>query len=152
MTHRRAAVSMAGVRLAGTGIAMPRRAVTNDDLSKTVDTNDQWITKRTGIRKRHLANPSESERVLAKESLEMALRSAKISPNQLNLVIVATMTPSMCCPSTAARVAAEVGATPAGAMDISAACSGFVYGINLAATLIRIRSLSNCRGGRFRNA
>lgn len=126
----------AGVRLIGTGMALPSRVVTNDELAKTVDTNDEWITQRTGIKQRHLAQAGVTERTLARQALEQALAGAGIQPEQLDLVICATMTPEMPCPSTAARLVSEIGAVPAGAIDISAACSGFVCGINLASTLI----------------
>lgn len=126
----------AGVRLAGTGIAIPGLEVTNDDLSKTIDTSDQWITQRTGIKQRYRVDGSTTERHLAQEALEMAIDESGIQPTQLDMVICATMTQEMCCPSTAARLVAQLGAVPAGAMDISAACSGFVYGMNLASTLI----------------
>lgn len=125
-----------GVRLFGTGMSVPRRVLTNDDLAKMVDTSDQWITKRTGIRSRHLGGESTTVRELAVDSLTRALSDSQLDPGELDLVILATLTPEMCCPATAARVVAEVGASPAGAMDLSAACSGFVYGLNLAASLV----------------
>lgn len=125
-----------GVRFAGVGTALPPRVLTNDDLAKLVDTSDAWITKRTGIKTRHIADDKTTARDLAAEALRAALADAGMDASELDLVIVATMTPEMNCPSTAVRVAAEVGAQPAGAMDISAACSGFVYGINHAAALV----------------
>ncbi len=117
-------------------MAVPGRVVTNRQLSDTVDTTDQWITQRTGIKQRHRAEDPTTERHLAKEAMEVALDQAQVRPDQLDLVICATMTAEMCCPSTAARLVSELGAVPAGAVDISAACSGFVYGMNLASTLI----------------
>lgn len=125
-----------GVRLAGTGISLPQRVVTNADLARMVDTSDQWIGQRTGIRSRRLVDPDTTVRHLALESLRAALQDAEMEADELDFLILATLTPEMCCPSTAARVAGEIGAGPAGAMDLSAACSGFVYGINLAASLI----------------
>lgn len=136
MSHPSAASKPAGIRLLGTGMAVPQRVVTNDDLSKTIDTNDEWIAQRTGIRQRHILDPTQSERHLAREALEDAIQAAGIEPTSLDMVICATMTPEMPCPSTATRIAAELGAAPAGAMDISAACSGFVYGMNLATGMI----------------
>ncbi len=132
-----------GVRLAGTGMAVPPRVVTNEELAKTVDTNNQWIVQRTGIKQRRVLDAPATELDLAKQALTDALRSAQMQPGELDMVICATMTPGMSCPSTAVRLTAEVGAQPSGAMDISAACSGFVYAINLAATLIE--------SGRYRN-
>jgi len=126
----------AGVRFAGVGISLPPRVLTNDDLAKIVETNDPWITQRTGIKTRHIADPDVTTRDLAVEALNNALSNAGMTGADLDLVIVATMTPEMNCPSTAARVAAEVGANPGGAYDLSAACSGFVYGLNQASALI----------------
>ncbi len=125
-----------GVRLAGTGMAVPPRVMTNDELATIVETNDEWITQRTGIKQRHVSPPDRTERHLGRDALLQAIENAKITPDQLDLVICATMTPEMSCPSTACRLVAEIGAVPAGAMDISAACSGFVYGLNLAWALI----------------
>ncbi len=136
MKHQPAAHRLAGARLIGTGMAVPQRVVTNDELAKTIDTNDPWIRKRTGIGQRHILDESLSERHLAKQALDQAIQNAKIDPTQIDMLICATMTPEMCCPSTAARLVTEIGATPAGAIDISAACSGFVYGINLASSMI----------------
>lgn len=147
--NRSTATRPAGVRLAGTGMAIPGQAVTNDDLSKTVDTSDQWITQRTGIKQRYRVDPSTTERHLAHEALQMALGQSDIQPNQLDMVICATMTQEMCCPSTAARLVAQLGAVPAGAFDLSAACSGFVYGMNLASTLIESGAIPNGRGRRL---
>ncbi len=126
----------AGARLVATGLALPKRVVTNDELSKTVDTNDEWIQKRTGIRQRYIAGEDEGIRQLAGDALRQALKNANMAPTELDFVIVATLTPEMVTPSTAAVVTTDVGAVPAGAMDISAACSGFVYAVNLAWSLI----------------
>ncbi|MEX0887581.1 MAG: beta-ketoacyl-ACP synthase III [Phycisphaeraceae bacterium] len=126
----------AGVRIAGTGVALPERTLTNHELAALVDTNDDWITKRTGIKTRRIVDGAIGVVDLAAESLQGALASAGMLPTELDMVLVATLTPEMACPSTAARVTAMIGAQPAGAMDLSAACSGFVYGLNLAATLV----------------
>ncbi|MEM1354814.1 MAG: beta-ketoacyl-ACP synthase III [Planctomycetota bacterium] len=126
-----------GVRIAGVGTALPQRVLTNDDLAAIVDTQDDWITQRTGIKTRHIADNGTTTRSLATEALRSALDDAGILAAELDMILLATMTPEMSCPSTAARVAHEVGATPAGAMDLAAACSGFVYGLNHAAALIQ---------------
>ena len=126
-----------GVRLAGTGIAIPPRVVTNSDLAKTVDTDDEWIIQRTGIRQRNLVDKNQGTKDLAVGALRSALDRACMQASDLDMVIVATMTPEMCCPSTAARVTAELGGNPAGALDISAACAGFVYGLNFAYSSIK---------------
>jgi len=125
------------VRLAGVGTALPERVLTNADLAALVDTTDAWITQRTGIKTRHIAENGSSTRSLAADALRAALDDAQMSPADLDMVLLATMTPEMSCPSTAARVVHEVGASPAGAMDLAAACSGFVYGLNHAAALIQ---------------
>ena len=126
-----------GVRLAGTGLALPGRLVTNADLTRLVETNDQWITQRTGIKQRYVLGEGQTVRDLARDAVAEALRNAALPAAELDLLICATMTPEMCCPSTAARVVDELGASPAGAFDVSAACSGFVYALNLAEGMIR---------------
>ena len=136
MTQPSNAARTCGVQIVATGMAVPKRLVTNAELAEQVDTSDEWITQRTGITQRYLADESTTELDLARQSLEMAIQQAGIEPEQLDMVICATMTSEMCCPSTAARLVAAVHADPAGAMDLSAACSGFVYGLNLASSLI----------------
>ncbi|MEX2216078.1 MAG: beta-ketoacyl-ACP synthase III [Phycisphaeraceae bacterium] len=126
-----------GVCLAGTGMAVPAHVVSNDELAKTVDTSDEWIAKRTGIRQRCIGEPGDTVTSLATDALKQAVTSAGLEPSQLDMVILATMTPEMITPSSSARVAANIGASPAGAVDISAACSGFVYGMNMAAGLMK---------------
>jgi len=132
-----AAAPSPGVRMTGFGMATPRHILTNDELSKTVETSDEWISQRTGIRQRHIARDGETTLSLATEACRQAVEQAGIAPRDIDLLICATLTPEMCCPSTAARIVDELGAIPAGAMDISVACSGFVYGINIASSLIR---------------
>ncbi len=127
---------LCGVRFAGTGNALPQRVLTNDDLAKMVDTNDEWISQRTGIKTRRIAAPGQTSRNLAAEALKAALDNAGMEPRQLDMVMVATITPEMMCPSTAAQVVADVGAIPAAALDVNAACSGFVYALTMAASLI----------------
>ncbi len=117
-------------------MSVPAKGMSNAEIAKTVDTTDAWIRQRTGIENRYIAAKGETTRELATAALRQALASAGMKPAALDMVIVATMTPDMACPATAARVVAEVGATPAGAMDISIACSGFVYAMNHAAALI----------------
>jgi 3-oxoacyl-[acyl-carrier-protein] synthase-3 len=126
-----------GIRLAGTGMAVPDNIVTNQELAKTVDTNDEWISQRTGIRQRHVSREGTNVLTLSRDAMRQALAGAGMEARQLDMLIVATLTPEMVTPSTAARVVAEIGAAPAGGVDISAACSGFVYGANMAAALIQ---------------
>lgn len=125
-----------GVRISGTGMALPPRVLTNADLARRIDSSDEWIRQRTGIRERRIADGDVTVRQLAGDALAGALEQASIPARELDLVFCATLTPEMCCPATSVRMAAELGATEAGAMDISAACSGFVYGLNLAASMI----------------
>lgn len=132
-----------GVRLAGVGTALPERVLTNEDLAGLVDTSDAWITQRTGIKTRYIAENGTTTRSLASDALRAALDDAGMQPGELDMVLLATMTSEMSCPSTAARVVSEIGASPAGAMDLSAACSGFVYGLNHAAALINTGHYKN---------
>lgn len=128
-----------GVRLAGTGHCVPEGRLTNADFEKLVDTSDEWIVQRTGIRERRRCDPkkNESARTLCVKALTRALEDARIDPKELDLLILGTVTGEMTCPATACRVAAEVGAAGAGALDIIAACSSFVYGLNMAHDMIR---------------
>ena len=134
---QRTACPPAGVRIAGTGIALPARVVTNDDMAKIVDTSDEWITQRTGIRQRYFVDDSQDVVSLASDAARAAIAAAGLEPGDIDLLILATLTPEMTCPSVAARVADCIGATPAGAFDLAAACSGFIYGVNIAHNMIR---------------
>lgn len=128
-----------GVRIAGTGSCLPDGKLTNADLEKLMETTDEWIVQRTGIRERRRLNRDRGETLddLCVESLRGALAAARMDPSELDLVIVATMTPEMPCPATACTVAHRVGAGTAGGFDLNAACSGFVFGLNTAHELIR---------------
>lgn len=128
-----------GVEIIGTGHYLPDQVVRNDDLKKYMDTSDEWIRQRTGIIERRLADPDKGEthHMICTSALAAAIADAGIEPTELDLVIVGSVSGTMTCPSTACRVAAEVGATGAGAFDLLAACSAFVYGINIAHDLIR---------------
>ena len=113
--------------IAGTGSFVPEKTLTNDDLSKMVDTSDEWITSRTGIKSRHVCSEEESTALLAANAAKQAIKNAGIDAKDLDLIIVGTISPEMVFPSTACFVQNELGATNAWAYDISAACSGFVY-------------------------
>lgn len=128
-----------GVRIAGTGSYLPEGRMTNADFERLVDTSDEWIVQRTGIRERRVIDPSkgESNYALCTEALRRALDDSGLEPGELDQVIVATVTGEMTCPSTACRVAAEIGAGHAAAFDILAACSGFVFAVNVANALIQ---------------
>ena len=127
-----------GVRIAGVGSATPKGVLTNADLAKMMETSDEWIVQRTGIRERRVVDPKvEGTFTLSRDALRNALENADMKPTDLDLIIVATVTAEMTCPSTACRISQTLGAQPAGAFDLVAACSGFVYGINVADALLR---------------
>jgi 3-oxoacyl-[acyl-carrier-protein] synthase-3 len=128
-----------GVRIAGTGHCLPSKSLSNADLEKLMDTSDEWIVQRTGIRQRYVIDPAkgESTKTLASEALRRALADARMQATELDLIICATMTPEVTCPATANMIAEAVGAGYAGSMDLVAACSGFVYALNIAHDLIR---------------
>lgn len=122
----------------GWGMEVPQRVLTNFDMEAIVETNDEWIRTRTGIAERRIADETESTGSLALRAARKALAVARIMPNDLDLVIVATSTPEHIFPSTASQVQDWLGAKRAGAFDLSAACSGFVYAMDMAATKIRV--------------
>ena len=127
-----------GVRIAGTGSAVPSRILTNACLEKIIDTSDEWIVQRTGIHERRIVDQDkEGTFTLSCDALNNALDDASISPSELDLVIVATVTGEMTCPAVSARVVSTIGAIPAGAFDLLAACCGFVYSINVADAIVR---------------
>lgn len=116
----------------GTGSYMPEKVLTNDDLSKIVDTNDEWITSRTGIKERRIAADDQATSDLAAEAARRAMASAGVAPEEIQLIIIATVTPDMFFPSTACFVQKKIGAVNAICFDISAACSGFLYALQVA--------------------
>lgn len=117
-------------QIIGTGSCLPEKIVTNDFLSTIVDTSDEWISSRTGIRQRHIA-VEETTASMSTEAGRRALESAGVKAEELDLIIVATCTPDTLVPNTACLVQSELGAVNAVAFDISAACSGFVFALNL---------------------
>ncbi|MBI5557865.1 MAG: ketoacyl-ACP synthase III [Deltaproteobacteria bacterium] len=116
----------------GTGSALPARVLSNEDLEKMVDTSDEWITTRTGIKNRRIARLGEETSMLAASAARNALAMARLSATDLDMIIVGTITSDMGMPSCACLVQKELGATNAFAFDINAACSGFVYSLDLA--------------------
>ncbi len=130
--------------ITGYGSFVPQKKLTNEQLSEMVDTSDEWITTRTGIKVRHITEDNETTAMLATEAAKQALAEANLSPEQLDVIIVATITPEMVFPSTACFVQDAVGAKNAFAFDLSAACSGFVYGLSIIQQFIE--------SGRFQNA
>jgi 3-oxoacyl-[acyl-carrier-protein] synthase-3 len=126
-----------GVRIAGTGSFLPSHKLTNPDLEKMMDTTDEWIVQRTGIRERRLVGPGESVSTMGAQALKKALAAARVQPSDLDLIIYATMTAEMPCPPAACLVSNALGVGHAGAFDLNAACCGFVFGLNLAHDLIK---------------
>ncbi len=116
----------------GVGAALPKRRVTNADLEKMVDTSDDWIVQRTGIRERRLAGPGETTSVLATKAAEKALAAAGRTAADIDLIVLATSTPDFTFPSSATQVQAALGVTRGAAFDLQAVCSGFVYAMTVA--------------------
>lgn len=129
--------------ISGYGSFAPDKLLTNDDLAKMVDTSDEWITIRTGIKTRHITTASESTALLATEAAKRALEQAKLSPGDLELIIVATITPEMVFPSTASFVQRALKAKKAWVFDLSAACSGFVYSLSIVQQFIESGRIKN---------
>ena len=134
---------MVYAHITGWGMAVPETILTNDDLSKIVDTNDEWIRTRTGIRERRIAGAEQSSATLATDAALRALAVANLKPSELDLIIVSSSSPEHIFPSTASLVQDRIGATKAGAFDLSAACTGFIYALNMGAQAIRSGSLKN---------
>lgn len=120
----------------GTGSYVPKRILSNADLEQLVDTSEQWIVERTGIRERRIAAEDEATSNMAAVAAQRACADANIEPSDLDLIIVCTVTPDQIVPSTASLVQAHIGAVNAGAFDLQAACAGFVYGLSVAASMI----------------
>lgn len=131
---------MLRARITGTGSALPEKILTNADLEKIVDTNDQWISSRTGIKERHIAVEGEYTSTFAVAAARNAIISAGITPLDVDLIILGTITPDFPFPSTACIIQKELGATNAAVFDLSAACSGFLYGLSIAEKYIRTES------------
>lgn len=123
--------------IAGTGAALPARRVSNEELSQTVDTTDEWIVERTGIRFRHLAGEGETTSTLATDAARRALEAAGIEAQAIDLIVLATATPDQTFPATATRVQAALGIDDCVAFDVAAVCSGFLYALQVADTMIR---------------
>ena len=121
----------------GTGHSYPEGILTNADLAKMVETSDEWITTRTGIKQRRKAAPDEYTSLFAVRAVRQAIERAKLDPSDIDLLICATVSPDQILPSTGCIIQAEIGAHNAAAMDVVAACSGFLYGVSLADSMIR---------------
>jgi len=135
---------MTFAHITGWGMSVPETILTNDDLSKMVDTNDEWIRDRTGIRERRIVrDEAQTTASLAVEASLKALQVANLRPTDVDLIICSTSSPEHIFPATACLVQDRIGATKAGAFDLLAACTGFIYAINMAAQSIRSRSIQN---------
>lgn len=130
-------------RIIGTGSALPERIVSNDELAARVETSDEWITTRTGIRQRHIAAADETTSDLALRASRQALEMAGVGAGELDLIIVATSTPDMVFPSTACILQDKLGAKGGAAFDVQAVCSGFVYALGIADAMMRAGSAKN---------
>ena len=123
--------------IAGVGSALPQRRVTNDELAATVDTSDEWIVERTGIRSRYIATDGETTGSLATEAARKALEDVGIDAREINLIVLATATPDQTFPSTATKVQATLGINDCIAFDVHAVCTGFLYALSVADSLLR---------------
>ncbi len=128
---------MVRAKITGTGSSVPEKILTNFDLERIVDTSDEWITTRTGIKERRIASAGEYTSTFATGAAEKALAMAGVDPAELDLIIVATVTPDFPFPATACILQDNLKASKAAAFDISAACSGFIYGLSVADKFIR---------------
>ena len=129
MTHR--------ATILGSGSALPRRRVTNDELAETVDTSDEWIVERTGIRSRYVAGEGETTASLATDAARRALEQAQLEPTDIDLIVLATATPDQTFPSSATKVQAALGIKDCVAFDVHAVCTGFLYALSVADSMLR---------------
>jgi 3-oxoacyl-[acyl-carrier-protein] synthase-3 len=130
-------------RIVGTGSYLPAQVVTNHDLARRIDTSDEWIVTRTGIRQRHIAEPEQASSDLALEASRAALAAAGIGAGEIDLIVVATSTPDYVFPSTACLLQAKLGVKGCAAFDVQAVCSGFVYGLAIADSFVRTGQASS---------
>jgi 3-oxoacyl-[acyl-carrier-protein] synthase-3 len=130
-------------KIIGTGSYLPEKILTNNELESSLDTTDEWITSRTGIKERHIAGPGEKTSDLAYEAALKAIASANITPGDIDLIILATTTPDKIFPSTACTVQAKLGIKECPAFDIQAVCTGFVYALSIADKFIKTNSAKN---------
>jgi 3-oxoacyl-[acyl-carrier-protein] synthase-3 len=123
--------------VSGTGSALPKRMVTNEELAATVDTSDEWIVERTGIRARYIASDGETTGTLATEAARRALEAAGVEATEIDLIVLATATPDQTFPSTATKVQAALGISDCVAFDVHAVCTGFLYALSVADSMLR---------------
>jgi 3-oxoacyl-[acyl-carrier-protein] synthase-3 len=127
----------------GTGSALPRRQVTNEELAASVDTSDEWIVERTGIRARYIASDGETTGSLATDAARRALEDAGLEPADVDLIVLATATPDQTFPSTATKVQAALGIADCIAFDVHAVCTGFLYALSVADSMLRAGNARN---------
>src|SRR3990172_1655724 len=129
--------------ITGWGMAVPEKVLTNEEIARMVDTSDEWIVSRTGIRERRIASQDQSSASLATDAALKALEVADLKPSEVDLIVVATSSPEYLFPATACVVQDQIGAKKAGAFDLSAACTGFIYAVNMAAQAIQSGAIDN---------
>ena len=127
----------------GLGSALPKRKVTNEELAATIDTTDEWIVERTGIRSRYIASEGETTGTLATEAARRALENAKLDASDIGLIVLATATPDQTFPSTATKVQAALGINDCIAFDVHAVCTGFLYALSIADSMLRSGNAAN---------
>lgn len=127
--------------VAGSGSALPERVMTNDEIAQMVDTNDEWIRQRTGIHERRVSGAEETASTLGSEAARKALAVARMAPEEIDLVVTATISPDYPWPSTACLIQDKIGAKNAGAFDLGAACAGFVYAVSVGSAMIASGSM-----------
>ncbi len=136
-------MSVANIMIKSTGMYVPERVLSNHDLEKMVETSDEWITTRTGIRTRHIAADDQATSDMATEAAKIALKKADLKVQDLDLIIVGTVSPDMFFPSTACLVQSKLGADHAAAFDLNAACSGYIYALVIASQFLKNGSYKN---------
>lgn len=130
-------------RIIGTGCYLPEKVLTNQDFEKMVETSDEWISSRTGIKERRIAAQDEFTSDMGYQAAVAALKDAELSPEEVDLVLVATITPDCAFPSTSCKIQHRLGAVKAAAFDMQAACSGYIYGLSLAKALVEAKVYKN---------
>ena len=130
-------------KIIGVGSYLPKKVLTNKDLEKSLDTTDEWITSRTGIKQRHIVSPGQHTSDLAFEAARKAISNSNINTDEIDLIIVATTTPDKIFPSTACNVQTKLGIKNCPAFDIQAVCSGFIYALSVADKFIKTKSAKN---------
>lgn len=130
-------------RIIGTGSYLPEKVLSNADLEKMVDTSDEWIVTRTGMKERRIAKEDEFSSDMGAKAAKKAMDKAGVSPDQIDMILVATLTPDYIFPSTACLIQKQIGAKNAAAMDIQAACSGYIYSLSIAKALVESQGYKN---------